>query len=813
MVSRTGVRTALFVCLFASVSTAQQDRITTAIDSRRPVVYRGSVPRLAQPQDDQGAVDPEFRLGNITLMLGPSAAQQAAMEQLLAEQQDPASPHFHDWLTPEAYADQFGASAADLDKIATWLRSEGFTVKYTARGRDFISFSGTASQVQIALHTSIHRFRSGGKTHFANSADFSLPAAIAPLVTGVLGLHDFHPRAPHKRMASDFSSADGTNFLLPDDFAAIYNLLPLYNYGYTGAGQSIAIVGQSDIDLGDIEAFRDTWDLPGLPIQMVSVGNYPGINEDSVEADLDLEWAGATARFAQLIYVYSDDAGYAATFAIDNNLAPVLSESFGLCEAQAVSNGMSLLSLEAEAQKANSMGITWLASSGDSGAAVCDPDAPIASHGLAVGIPASVPEVTAVGGTEFNEGSLTYWSASNGPYGGSALSYIPEVSWNDTVANGSLAASSGGLSAYYKKPTWQTGPGVPNDGARDVPDISLNASDVHDAYVVVTGGQAVGIGGTSASSPALAGILAVLNQFLVANKVQAKAGLGNINPKLYNLAAGTSGSIHDVIGGNNIVPCQSGTQDCVNGSFGYTAGKGYDLVTGLGSVDAYTLITTWAGLPVTATTMTLTANPATILASGSAVLTATVKAATGTISPTGPVSFSMGGTVLGAATLSGSGGTATASITVFGSQLLTPSNTVQVSYAGSPTFSASSAAATLNLGTPTVNSSETLTVTPNPVYQTAPAANGATFSFTIQLKETAGVSTTLTGFSFGGVSYATSISKFFGSTTLAAHGSLSATLQSKTIVPPATMVVELSGRDGSGATWTRQTSVSFLPKQ
>jgi hypothetical protein len=210
--------------------------------------------------------------------------------------------------------------------------------------------------------------------------------------------------------------------------------------------------------------------------------------------------------------------------------------------------------------------------------------------------------------------------------------------------------------------------------------------------------------------------------------------------------------------------------------------------------------------------MTLAANPATILASGSAVLTATVKAATGTISPTGPVSFSMGGNVLGAATLSGSGGTATASITIFGSQLLTPSNTIQVSYAGSPTFSSSSAAATLNLGAPTA-SAETLAVTPNPVYQTAPAANGATFSFTIQLKETAGVPSTITGFSFGGVSYTLSIAKFFGGTTLPAHGTVSAKLQSSTIVPPATMPIELTGRDASGATWTQHTSVSFLPKQ
>ena len=153
MVLCPGVRAILSICLFVSVLPAQQDRVIARIDARDSVVVRGSVPPQAQPKYDQGAAEPGFRLGNITLMLRPSAAQQAALEQLLAEQQDPASPNYHNWLTPESYAERFGASAADLDKIAAWLRSQGFAVRYTARGRDFISFTGTASQVQAALHT------------------------------------------------------------------------------------------------------------------------------------------------------------------------------------------------------------------------------------------------------------------------------------------------------------------------------------------------------------------------------------------------------------------------------------------------------------------------------------------------------------------------------------------------------------------------------------------------------------------------------------------------------------------------------------
>lgn len=814
MVSRPGVLAALLVSVVTSVSSAQQDRITAPIDARRSVVVRGSVPLRADARYDQGVVEPDFKLGNITLIVRPSAAQQTALERLLAEQQDPASPNYHNWLTPEGYADRFGLTASDLDQVTNWLRSEGFNITYTARGRDFISFSGTASQVKSAFHTEIHRYRVGAESHFANATDLSLPESIAPMVAGVLGLHDFHPKAPRKRIQPYFTDTDGTHYLSPDDFAAIYDLTPLYNYGFEGSGQSIVIVGQSDIDPSDIAAFRKLWGLPPSPIQIVPTGNYPGFSDgDEIEADLDLEWAGAVARFASLIFVYSDDVQYSAYYAIDNNLAPVVSESFGLCEYQVATNRLGTYQFQVEAQKGNSMGITWLASSGDSGSAGCDYQVDVATQGLAVSLPASVPEVTAVGGSQFNEGAQSYWTANNAAYGKSVLSYIPEAAWNDGAGGQGIGASGGGVSALYQKPSWQTGPGVPNDGQRDVPDVAFTASDLHDPYIVIGQGEAFGVGGTSASAPSFAGILAVVNEYLVKNQVQSKPGLGNINPKLYSMAAaGASGVFHDITSGDNIVPCQVGTLNCTTGQMGYKAGPGYDLVTGLGSVDVFNLINTWAGIQVSSTITTLTASPSTITSSGSSVVTATVKAVTGTRPPTGTVSFALGSILLGTATLSGTGGSATASITVFGGQLLTASNTIQATYSGSLTFTPSSASTTLTLGKPTATSAVTLSVNPNPVYQQAPNANGATFSFTVQLKETAGVATTITGFSFGGVSYTSSIASFFGSTTLPADGTLSASLGSKNIAVPSTQVVVVSGRDASGATWSQQLSVPFLPK-
>ena len=204
-------------------------------------------------------------------------------------------------------------------------------------------------------------------------------------------------------------------------------------------------------------------------------------------------------------------------------------------------------------------------------------------------LPASVPEVTGVGGTTFSEGIGGYWASSNGEYGYSALSYIPEVGWNDTSSVGHLSASGGGMSTLYKRPAWQTAPGVQALNVRFVPDVSMSASEQHDPYLVVEGGTVLEIGGTSAATPVFAGIMLLLNQYLGTN------GLGNINPELYSLASTASGVFHDITSGSNLVPCVAGTNGCIGGYLGYAAGPGYDMVTGLGSVDAYNLALAWRG--------------------------------------------------------------------------------------------------------------------------------------------------------------------------------------------------------------------------
>ncbi len=359
------------------------------------------------------------------------------------------------------------------------------------------------------------------------------------------------------------------------------------------------------MNLADLRAFRSQFNLPAKDPELVLAGADPGANQDDqTEAELDLEWSGAVARNATIIYVYSQNVFESLQYAIDQNLAPVVSLSYGGCEMQGSTSFRTL------AQQANTQGITWMNAAGDSGAAGCDTSgAPVAIEGMSATFPADIPEVTAVGGTEFSESngaSGSYWSPQNSSSLESALSYIPEKAWNDTPLGSGLAAGGGAPSLVYAKPWWQAGPGVPNDQARDVPDVSLAASGQHDAYVIYVRGQLMAVGGTSAASPSFAGIVSILNQYLAAKGSISKPGLGNINPNLYSLAQNTTGLFHDIVSGNNIVPCVAGSKGCVNGFLGYTAGPGYDLATGLGSVDAFNLVTKWTILPpATGTAMTL----------------------------------------------------------------------------------------------------------------------------------------------------------------------------------------------------------------
>jgi subtilase family serine protease len=550
------------------------------------------------------------------LLLQRSAEQDAALSQLMDAQQTKGSGNFHNWLTPEQFGTQFGPSDADIQAVTDWLTQHGFQVAKVAAGRTTIEFSGNAAQVRSAFQTDVHKYAMGETEFIANTADPAIPAALAPVVKGIVALHNYpvRPRARVRgvvrrnnatgELTPLFTYPGGTNCSVtadrtscvavgPADFNTIYNVPSTV----TGTGQSIAVVGQSNIDVSDIQNFRSIFGLPAnfTSSNVILNGPDPGIlgpsavgtTSDEGESDLDIEWAGALAPQAQILFVTSQSTlsntnqitsgvDLSALYAVDNNIAGVLSESYGACEGQLTSSGNSFYN--SLWQQAAAQGITVVIAAGDTGSAGCDgaPNFPgeiAATQGLAVTGTASTPYNVAVGGTDFLYATISgatlpnqYWTSTNTGSQNSALSYIPETPWNNSACaagfpnvctspdtqGGDLTAGGGGLSnVYTTQPPFQIsnalGSVLSGAKARAVPDISFFAGNGANAVAYIycqsdntTDGLAcnlnspyadfVLIGGTSVPTPAFAGIVALLDQ---------KTGQrqGNINYALYGLAA------------------------------------------------------------------------------------------------------------------------------------------------------------------------------------------------------------------------------------------------------------------------------------
>jgi subtilase family serine protease len=669
--NRVVILISAFLVLAVAAPAQIRNRITQNIAGTESVAISARHP-LARAEFDQGRVAGSMRINRASMVFKLSPTQQADLEKLLEEQQDSDSPNYHKWLTPEDYAARFGMSEADLNKVSAWLKSLGLTVNGFSRARTRVFFSGTAAQVESAFRTELHQYQVDGDTRFANATEVSVPTALSGMVLGVRGLDNFRPR-PRARIARpNFTShVSGNHFLSPADFATIYNVKPLYTAGLDGTGEKIAVAGQTEIDVSDIDAFRSAAGLPATNLQLVSVDGTTGFSSgDEVEADLDVEWSGGVAKNATILYVFtgsnsSQNVFNALEFAIDNNLAPVISISYGNCEANL---GTFTATLQADVLEANSHGQTVAAAAGDSGAADCETaNATTATHGLAVDAPASIPEVTALGGSEFTGDSpnstvsnLTdapanppFWLGTTGGTDAisSAQMYIPETTWNDTSTAAGLSATGGGVSAKFAKPAWQNAL-TPADTKRDVPDVTLSASPAHDSTLICSKGSCVNgfraadgslnvVGGTSVGAPAFSGILAILNQ--------ATSGpLGNVNLTLYPLAVSTPTAFHDITTGDNFVPCTSGSTGCPAAApfqIGFKAGTGYDLVTGLGSINADLLVHHWPTF-ASSPDFSIGASPVTVPGPGqSGISTVTVSMLNGF---SGTVSLTCSGLPVGA---------------------------------------------------------------------------------------------------------------------------------------------------------------------
>lgn len=671
-------------------SVSMQSLITQPIDDGKLTTLTGNTHPLARPEFDLGTAEASLPMERMLLVLKRSPEQDAALRKLLDDQQDKHSPSYHRWLKPEEFGKQFGPTDTDLQMIVSWLQSHGFQVGST-RGRTMLEFSGTAGQVQEAFHTTIHKYLVNGEQHWANANDPMIPTALVPAVAGVHTLHDFRKApqvralpqrfeakyAPGRPPKVTFGGNPPFHALGPADLAVIYNASAIESGGVTGKGVVIAVVGRSNLfyDQGgyaqpqDVLNFRGIFNICCGTVYDLINGSDPGDlgGIEEAEATLDASWAGALAPDADVEFVVTastnttDGVDLSELYIIENNVGSVMTESFGGCEEGATAveaQGLAQLAEQAAAQ-----GITYLVSSGDSGSAGCDaPNSTQEVYGLSVNVVASSPYTVAVGGTMFNENGRdsSYWSSTNNQANlASALSYIPEDVWNESCTpaacgqNAGLWSSGGGSSTIFSKPAWQAGFG-PTDNSRDLPDVSLTAAG-HDPYLLCLEGSCIpdvlgyiqfaAVSGTSASTPSFAGIMALVDQNMggaqgqadyVLYRLAATENFAQCNGSSTSSPPAGSCTFNDITVGNNCVPGETGyPSSCTT----YPSAVGYDLATGLGSVNVSNLITNWKAASFNATTTTLGLNPnPTNVPHGSAV-TANVTVTSNSGTPTGDVSI------------------------------------------------------------------------------------------------------------------------------------------------------------------------------
>jgi len=662
-------------------------------------VLKGNTRPEATAQNDAGAAPDSLAMDHMLVVMQRSAAQEQALQQTIDQLHNSKSPLFHKWLTADQFGQTYGAAQQDIDTVTAWLQSHGFTVNAVYPSGMAIDFSGNAGQVRDAFHTPMHYLNVNGARHVANMSDPQIPAALAPAVAGIASMNDFAPHAMRKARANFTFTSQGSTYqaLTPEDVATIYDLGPLFQAGITGKGQTIAVIEDANLySTSDWDTFRSTFGLsqyssgslavvnPGAP-GLFNNCSAPGLAEgDDGEAILDAEWASAAAPDAtiEVATCASTRATFGGFIALQNlingaNPPAIVSISYGECEAE---NGATANAAYAAAyEQAVAEGISVFVAAGDGGAASCDAGTSGATHGIGVSGFASTPYNVAVGGTDFGDTydgtTATYWNATNSANYGSAISYIPEIPWNDSCAGSllssylgfssgygssglcassmarqysllSVSAGSGGPSGCatgssqtpgvtdgtcqgYGKPSWQAGlTGIPSDSVRDLPDVSLFAgtgvwghyyvmcwTDIRNGGAPCSGDPSTwaGAGGTSFASPIVAGIQALINQ-------NAGGAQGNPNYVYYSLAAGGSGSsiFHSVTRGDIAVNC-GGTENCygatlasgfgrrsqqsANGALSVSSGQyspafgaaaGWNFATGIGSIDAFNLVTNWS---------------------------------------------------------------------------------------------------------------------------------------------------------------------------------------------------------------------------
>ncbi len=673
--------------------------VNSPVTEARTATLFGNTRPEAILRNDRGLLPDATPIDHMQLLLDRPAETDAALDRLITDLHDKSSPRFHQWLSAAEFGATFGARDEDIQTVIAWLQSHGFTVNGVQAGRTMIDFSGTAGQIREAFHTEMHRLDVHGHAHIANMSDPRIPQALAGIVRGVVSLHDFRPHTNYKpRPAYTFTSGGNTyQAVVPGDLAKIYNLTPLFTAGISGQGQTVVAIEDTNVySTADWTTFRSTFGLSsytsGSLSQVHPTGSSSCSNPGTVagaegEAELDVEWASASAPSAAIELASCADTsstfgGLIALQNLINGSSPpaIVSISYGECEAE---NGATAnAAFNSTYKQAVAEGVSVFVSAGDEGAASCDANLSKATHGIGVSGFASTPYNVAVGGTDYGDSyagtNSTYWSNTNSNTYESALSYVPEIPWNDSCASVLLATAYGYSTTYgssgfcnsttgkedylttgggsggpsgcatgspsktgivggtckgYAKPSWQSVLGNPSDGVRDLPDISLFAangvwghyyvycdSDTRDDGAACTGAPSgwSGAGGTSFSSPILAGIQALVNQkqgakqglptivyYKLASTEYGSGGSSNCNSTLGN-GVSSSCIFYDVTLGDMDVNC-TGTTDCyrpsgTNGVLStssssynkaYGTATGWDFATGIGTLNAANLVNNW----------------------------------------------------------------------------------------------------------------------------------------------------------------------------------------------------------------------------
>lgn len=777
--------------LLAAVAVHAQtaDRIVTPVDVTQAQVLPNHHPIWAVAANDLGAVPGNQPIANLTLVLARSPQQEQAFEQLLADQQNPASSDYHKWLSSDEIGERFGLSDDDISAVTAWLRAQGLQVNWVAPSRIFIRFSGAAADVGQAFQTQLHEYNLHGKQLMSVSSDPMIPAALAPVIKAVRGLYTienrpYHFARPMQSNAPGLTLSSSSHFVAPADFDTIYDLPSTL----TGATTTIGIVGESRTDMSDFANFRDltgaTFPNPTevIPTSLYGIDPGPAYTappscgnsctaaqieqlDAQGEATLDVFRAGSVAPGASLLLVSAtpDSGGIEvdAQYLVQTKPTPiqVMSISFGACESEGGSAGVDFW--DAIFQQATGEGISVLVASGDAGASECDAYFATPPANPSPNSPnyiCSSSYATCVGGTEFADTSApaAYWNSSNSSTLESALGYIPEGAWNEPL-NGSgdtqAAATGGGVSTIIITPSWQAGDGVPSARAgRYTPDVAFSSAN-HDGYLgcfAAGGGSCVNgpngtpfvvFSGTSAAAPSMAGVAALLDQSL-------SAGQGNLNPDLYLMGISLPTAFHQVsISSSGVTNCSASTPSMCNNSIpsptGLTGGQagfalgatgGYSEVTGLGSLDVAQFISNYgsSALMITPTITVIPSFPAITTTESESVLVI-VNGGSNNPTPTGTITLTSGPFSATTGLLNPNGGTANVTFNIISGSLAVGTDTLSATYNPSgSTYNSATGTATVTVTSPSPS-------TPTITWATPVAINYGTALGAPQLDATASV--------------------------------------------------------------------------